>query len=260
MLNSGKKLFNIFLEYFAVKKMEKKFSKPPIIIGGCGRSGTTLMLSILGAHPQIYTFPKETAAFIDWQAQIKYFDKKATLVPRIDRLYRVIMKEKLDSDLTRWCEKSPRNVRYFDNILNYFDNDIKLINMIRDGRDVILSHHPEDPNDYWVEPERWINDVSEGLKYNDNQHVLNVKYENLVKDYKNEIKRICNFIEEDFVEELKSYFKHTSVKNSNAWFGTAEEIHSNSVGKWKEKTNKERVDKALENEKFRTLLEKLNYI
>jgi hypothetical protein len=35
----------------------------PIIIGGCARSGTTLLLSVLSCHPNIYAIPDETYTF-----------------------------------------------------------------------------------------------------------------------------------------------------------------------------------------------------
>ena len=35
----------------------------PLIIGGCGRSGTTLLLSVLSAHPKVLAIPHETEAF-----------------------------------------------------------------------------------------------------------------------------------------------------------------------------------------------------
>ncbi|MCA9555784.1 MAG: sulfotransferase, partial [Myxococcales bacterium] len=40
-----------------------RFPEPPIIIGGCGRSGTTLVASILSCHPRIAVVGPETRAF-----------------------------------------------------------------------------------------------------------------------------------------------------------------------------------------------------
>ena len=34
----------------------------PIVIGGCARSGTTLLLSVLSCHPNVYAIPVETQA------------------------------------------------------------------------------------------------------------------------------------------------------------------------------------------------------
>ena len=39
--------------------LKRKLYKPPIIIGGCARSGTSLLCIILSAHPKIYSLPYE---------------------------------------------------------------------------------------------------------------------------------------------------------------------------------------------------------
>ena len=41
----------------------RKLTRPPVIVGGCERSGTTLLLSILSSHPAIQAIPVETWAF-----------------------------------------------------------------------------------------------------------------------------------------------------------------------------------------------------
>jgi hypothetical protein len=237
-------------------KMESKFNQSPIIIGGCGRSGTTLLLSIIGAHPNIFSFPDEVMAFFDWEKD----DKGIYKPQRIDRLYRSILFNRIPKGVNRWCEKSPPNVLYFDKILDYFNEDVYLIHIIRDGRDVMLSQHPKNPDEYWVSSERWINDVQAGLKFKDHPQVLTIKYENLIVDYNNTIEKICDFIGENCTEEVYSWIENTNVKKNEAWSGKVKKLHSSSIEKWKKEENKERVTEVMQNQEVVRLLEKLDYL
>jgi len=256
-LNLAKKLFNPIINYFGSKKMER-FTEEPIVIGGCGRSGTTLLLSILGAHPNIYSFSKEIGIFLEWRK--KEDESDYLYYPRIDRLNRFVLMNKIPVEAKRWCEKTPGNIRNFDKILDYFDNRVKLINIIRDGRDIMLSKHPKKEDDYWVSPERWVNDVKAGLKFKDHPQVLTIKYEDLILNYHDLIVEICDFIDEDCPEEVYNWFEHTNVKKSKAWSHSAQKIHSKSIKKWEKEENKERVEEIMANDEVVDLLEQLNYL
>lgn len=253
-LTGIKKIFKPIIDYLGEKKFANKFDDKPIVIGACGRSGTTLLLSILGAHPNIYTFPYETAAFIDW------YKEDGQYLPRIDRLYRYALTHRIPNDCTRWCEKSPSNVLKFGKILNYFAGEVKIIHIIRDGRDVMLSKHPTAPDEYWVSPKRWVNDVKAGLEYKDHPQVLTIKYENLILSYQATINKLCEFINEEATEELNNWFENTNVQDSNAWFDKAQKIHSNSIEKWKKEENQERVEEVMQNEEVVELLKELDYL
>ncbi len=63
-MNSIEKI-KVILKYFTNLSYVNQISKKcPIIIGGCGRSGTTLLLSILGSHPNIQAIKDETGLFL----------------------------------------------------------------------------------------------------------------------------------------------------------------------------------------------------
>ena len=237
-------------------KKDYKFDKSPIIIGGCGRSGTTLLLSIIGAHPNIFSFPDEVMAFFDWvpDEEGDGYEPK-----RIDRLYRAMLLNRIPNQVDRWCEKSPPNVLYFDKILDYFNGEVNLIHIVRDGRDVMLSKHPKKPDEYWVSPQRWVNDVRAGLEFKDHSQVLTIKYENLIVDYNTTIEKICDFIGEDCTEEVYSWLENTNVKKNEAWSGQVKKLHSSSIEKWKQDKNRERVKEVMQNEEVVKLLKELDY-
>ncbi|MGM0441609.1 MAG: sulfotransferase family protein [Elusimicrobiota bacterium] len=262
-LSFSKKLFlNPLVIALGKRRVKKKFSDTPVLIGGCGRSGTTLLLSIMGAHPKIYAIPEELGVFIEWHNSVSVSLKKNTEkeVPRIDRFYRYMLYHKIPRGVTRWCEKSPRNVRHIGKTIDYLDGDVKIIHIIRDARDVLLSRHPNAPDKYWVPIDRWIIDVNLGLKYKDDPRVMTVKYENLILNYQETIKKICDFMDEECPPQMKEWINHTNVQDNQAWEDGVTKLHSKSIGKWKTTEDKERVDKIMGNPKVVELMEKLKYI
>jgi len=240
-----------------VGKMKEKhlFKKDPILIGGCGRSGTTLLLSIISAHPRVFAFPYEVAAFTGWQV-----DKRGKEYPvRQDRLYRYLLYKHVPKEAWRWCEKRPLNVLYIKEILNYWKN-AHFIHIIRDARDVLTSRHPEKPDEYWVPAKRWLRDVKSGLKYKDHPRVITIKYEDLVFDFQKTIHNICQGIGEESVPEILSWYENTTVKSDRAWFGGVEKIHQNSIKKWQKEEHQERLKEIMENKEVLELQTELGYL
>jgi len=238
--------------------LKKKFTRDPIIIGGCGRSGTTVLLSVLGAHPHIYAINEETEALCPTAHREDNVDLSAPLI--IDKIYWYLLTHKIPHECNRWCEKTPKNVIFFGPILDYFKDRVCIIHIIRDGRDVITSKHPDKQTKFWVPAERWINDVGAGLKFENHPQVLTLKYEDLVIEPEETIKSICSFIDEDFSKSLLSHAEHTHIKRDKAWFGEAEPLHQRSVGKWKRPEFKERIEEFMQNPDAVRLLKYFKYV
>jgi len=256
MMHPLKKPFIPLIRYFGKKKMDRKFSREPILIGGCARSGTTLLQSILSAHPSIFVFPDEIAAFNHWKIQTS-----GERIPvRIDKLYRETLRHRIPSRVTRWCSKAPSNVSHIGDIMQFYNNKVKFIHIIRDIRDVVLSKHPKKKEQYWVTPERWLNDVGKGLKYKDHPNVLTIKYEDLILHPETTIKAICSFIGENNCQEIHNWRTHTKIKKSKALFGEIKPLHNKSIGKWKEFADKEQVDQLMDNKDIRQTMEVCGYI
>lgn len=250
------KITSPIINYFGQKIEEKKFSDPPILLGGCGRSGTTLLLSIISAHPKIFAFPHEVDAFTEWVT-----DVDGSLEPvRIDRMYRYLITNKIPGEVTRWCEKRPYNVRYIPEILEYHGEGTKFIHIVRDARAVCTSKHPQKPGEYWVSVDRWVNDVSAGLEHFDNPQVLTIKYEDLILSPEKLISQICEFIEEEPVEEIINWYENATVRENRAWFGGVTDIQKESLKKWQKPENRERVEEIMNDPRVQNLMEKLAYI
>lgn len=245
------------LLYFLKRiKIAIVFRSPPIIIGGCGRSGTTLLSSILSAHPRVYVIPIETGIFChggyveNVDLNVKFDIKKfySKYFPKFNFSY------------SRWCEKTPKNVIFFDKILKHFKNKVKLIHIIRDGRDVIFSKHPRNPDKYWVSGERWINDVSKGLRHKTNPNVCTVKYEDLVINFEKTLETILKFLNLKPVASVFDFHKNATVVEHIAWFSGIQPLHSKSIGRWKSHKDENIFKDFIKNPQAIKLLKELNYI
>jgi hypothetical protein len=244
---------------FYLNKVNHKFSLPPIIIGGCGRTGTSLLLSILSAHPQIYGIPKETYFFCptaytydpDYWAK---FNLKGFYEEWISEA------ETNDSGLPMaFCEKSPKNVRYFKRISKLFNDRVKIINIVRDGRDVVLSKHPTDPSRIWSTKKRWIRDVNLGIEVMDYENVHTVRYEDLIIDFENTIKGILCFLNLEFNNDVKDWHHNSTVRAHGAWKDEVKPISPKSIGKWKYNKDSEELQRLLADDECVELLKRFNY-
>lgn len=226
----------------------------PIIIGGCGRSGTTLFSTILDSHKNI-ACGYETELFTSRQAinnllylaKIKYkLDYKLTkrIIRRIkhrllayphineNQLFDILEKVDYDRKLfiqyffesyqtakgkKRWADKTPGNTFFIKDIIKMFPS-AKFIHVIRDFRDFYLSYykygidHKKNSNMlraayYWRRNIDFLNE-STTLK----NHYILLRYEDLVLDTENEIKKILTFLEEDFDSNCLNYYKQRHDK------------------------------------------------
>jgi hypothetical protein len=220
----------------------------PIVVGGCGRSGTTLLLSILSCHPKIFAIDIETVALCpDGYGADGLYNRTPNLnVPfQLEKIYQYLIDHEIPESCTRWCEKTPRNVFYFDRILRHFGDGVRIIHIVRDGRDVITSIHPGHEMKFWVPPERWIMDVAAGRQMEKHPQILTIRYEDLVREYETTLQRICEFIEEEFDAAFLSYPYSARIKESGAWFNPAQATNDKSIGRWKNPKYKEIIEALL---------------
>lgn len=159
----------------------------------------------------------------------------------------------------RWCEKTPKNVRAFGPILAAFENDVKIVHIVRDGRDVVTSHHPNHAQPYWVSPERWVTDVSAGLEFANKVYLL--KYEDLVFEPEKILIGLCAFLEQEFDSHMLEPEKYSLVQSNIAWEKEqARSINANAVGKWKRPENQQRVQEFIDFPGSADLMRDLGYL
>lgn len=185
MLEPAKKLFKaietVFPFYLPMHSSRYRYNKPCFFIGGCGRSGTTLLRVMLGTHSKIYSGP-ELYYHVNILNAYKYYSSKFRLVKslparayllyrpnklkRLENFYNISKKRILElrksslcfpefmADLLElaaanagkqiWLEKTPRNCQYFEYLNHYFPR-MRFVHVIRDCRDVVcsLKEHPK---------------------------------------------------------------------------------------------------------------------
>lgn len=166
----------------------------PIFIVGCGHSGTSLMLAILGNHLRINPIPKETALFLQpdsiVQKMMSEFDSKC------------MAQEKF-----RWVEKTPPHIFQIHRFLAFRPKS-QFVLMMRDGRDVVCSLKSrigyasfEDRLD------RWLYDNKAAQPYWQHPQVKIIKYEDLITDTECTLRNLCKFLGEEYSSQMVDYHK-----------------------------------------------------
>lgn len=242
---------------------DKRLTAPPIIMGGCGRSGTTLLLSIVSAHPQVLAIAPETHIFCpDGYGSLTAdnglpFPIEPNLYEHFDPL------RDQDAAFDRWCEKTPRNILFFERIADHFNGHVRFLHIVRDGRDVVLSRHPVRRETYWVSIERWIVDVTAGLTLMNHPRVgplmHTVRYEDLIRDNDAAVRGICEFLGVPVTDEMVDWHRHATVRENAAWSGEVKPLFESSIGKWRTTDDTERVAELMAQPEAVRLLEAFGY-
>ncbi len=226
---------------------DTKYDKKPypFFIIGSGRSGTTLLRMILCSHSKI-TIPPETWYIIPLVKELpinKMLDRlqisraidivtshyrwpdmgisTKELISKINDLKVLFLKDILniiyDSHLklhgkSRWGDKTPPYIQIVPE-LNALYPDAKFIHLIRDGRDVTKSFHDK----RWFGPflhknvKEWKSSINISATYKNKEYsnrIIEIKYENLVTNIEDVVRKICLFIDESFEPQMLQWRKN----------------------------------------------------
>lgn len=210
-----------------------------VFIGGCVRSGTTLLGSILGTHDKCICTPESRFKIdviktcqhpnkvVDIDAyfqsiqkmwRFKIWNLKLGQIPRSERvdlrtysdLIFWLVKQygkRLDKDKAPiWIDHTPGNLRHFLTLKSHFPQ-AKGIHIVRDGRGVAASLIPLDwgPNEIDKAAQYWTQNLTFGLAaefYFSHKEIKRVRYEDLVLRSEETLKDVCNFIELDYQSKM----------------------------------------------------------
>jgi len=201
----------------------------PIFVVGCQRSGSTLLGSMLGAHPEIVCIPEgqfivdlmptaDPQAKVDpsqiigridthWRFRVWEFDlgSDRPVAGEVEPTYRGaiewLVRHYADANnrpgAKVWVDHQPGHVRFLWRLLQHFP-DAKVIHIIRDGRAVAASIMPLDwgPNVILSAAMFWKLNVGLGFAASANlgpDQLMHVHYEDLVQDSEATMRRIAEF-------------------------------------------------------------------
>ncbi len=192
-----------------------------VVIGGCGRSGTTLLREMLSRHPSIAcgpesgvlcSFPNPKRLATTWDMERSEIERMiagaSSVVGFAERFFGEYARRQ---GKARWGDKTPGNVRQFGRLLALFPKG-RFIHVLRDGRDVACSlrTHPrqtirkgeviERRISKPIEPgvRLWLKDAGAGLALRGHPRVIEVRYEDLVEEPERTCRAMCDFLEEEF--------------------------------------------------------------
>ena len=243
---------------------------PAVFIGGCLRSGTTLLREILHRHPRL-TCGLETTMLappFDVSRIASYYQLDGrTLRRRAECSQHLVdFAEKFYGDLLikenkrRWVDKATGYVRVIGRLLTWFPRG-RFIHMVRDGRDVACSlrDHPREVVENGTLVPRsmnrpirdcagvWLGEASMGLTFQSHPRCLEVRYERLVAEPSDEMRRVCAFLGEEFCPSILEADNDAAVGAPPARFATnhnaAGPISQASIGRWRSELSRdERID------------------
>lgn len=145
----------------------------------------------------------------------------------------------------RWGCKSTFVIHYVDRVRS-LSPGAKFIHLVRDGRDVAVSaktsvfnhFHPHYVGRLWAEQQRTAIALSRRLPP---ERMLGVRYEDLLEDPAQELRRVCAFIGEDYSDSLLSYHESAEAKGlagqSRSWENCDRPVLASNHGKYKRALN-----------------------
>lgn len=225
----------------------------PIFIVGCQRSGTTVLRLLLDSHPHIACGPEtlfltdmERIVTSDWKRLVRFGLDRRDWLNRIADFFGGVQAQYATSHgKQRWADKSPGYAMHMDFIAEVFPR-AQFIHIIRDGRDVALSHRKR--FGYWssvksaVKWPRYIRAARmSGAKLGTNRY-LEVRYEELVGDVEGTARKVLDYLGEQWDPQMLDFDKkplnvgdryEAQLKERRAAANTTSSVYSSRVGAYR---------------------------
>lgn len=229
--------------------MAIELKEKPIFIIGYERSGTTLLMAMLGCHPRIaipevgWLFPRiypwrYTYGDLSIDSNFRImaaemlcglnqplWDMSLNPMTAVDEIISMVTERSFAGIYTtmhlryarefgnkpRWGQKTPNNLYFVPQILDNFPN-AQFIFITRDGRDACATSVESafgagniyGAADTWNAANTFVKPFRK--KY-DSSTWLDVKYEELVRETVKTLKKICEFIGEQYAPEMLEFYR-----------------------------------------------------
>lgn len=225
----------------------------PIFVVGCQRSGTTLLRLLLDSHSRISCGPEtrfledmERIVGSDWKRLSQYGFPREEWLRRIAEFFGGIQRDYAASrGKARWADKSPRYAMKLDFIMELFP-DAQIVHVIRDGRDVAVSHRKR--FGYWssvkssVKWPRYVTEARAAGKRLPARQYHEVRYEDLVERQEATLRALMDFLGERWEPGMADFERHRhdvperyhlQASSRRAGEGTSAAVYSSRVGSFR---------------------------
>lgn len=237
-----------------------------IFIVGVGRSGTSLLQSMLHSHPYINFLPEtqflrnyvltkkriNSSKFQELIGSDLKFDRFKVQWNELNntstplKTYESIVKSYKSQNSVFVGEKDPRILDYMEQLKSHFPN-AKVIHIIRDPRDVVLSRTKAEWSRKWpfyLHSYLYNAQLERGRRNGRSNFKKNYKelyYEELIGHPRSTLKDICDFLNISYHQEMLNFGEHAKDlvdKNEFSWkketFGP---LLNKNKDKWKKELN-----------------------
>lgn len=226
-------------------------TQSPIFLVGCPRSGTTLLQSLLAAHPLVTSFPE--SKFFEYLIPAdRQLAKQLGLVsrrfrPRMGVFFEEIERPELINELSNspfaraypkkfaqildrltaeqgkqhWVEKTPGHIFYLDDIERYL-KQAKFIHLCRAGEDVVASLYDvthKYPKAWGGRPwgsercvDLWAQAIDVSRRKQGQANHWILTYENLVADPEMQLQHVCQFIGVEYTPAMVENYSQSAQK------------------------------------------------
>jgi len=146
---------------------------PHLVIAGCPRSGTSLLMHSIRRLDNCFVADGECM-----------YDQRAADYMRDVRC---------DLPVAWTVTKRPRDFERLPSILSA-DPEARGLVILRDGRDVVCSRHPKKPDLYIVNPKRWHSYARLLHTLHRDERIYALRYEKFVSDYEWHMREIAQWM------------------------------------------------------------------
>lgn len=213
----------------------------PIFIVGCQRSGTTLLRLMLDSHARIACGPEtrfltgfETITGEDWHRISRFGLSREQWLAKTSDFFASFQEEyAAGRGKARWADKSPLYAVHLPYIWELFP-DAQVIHVIRDVRDVTLSHRSAYGYKSAVgAPRKWSRYVASARAaagaVGPDQY-LELRFEDLVADPEAALRGVLEFLGEPWDPNVLEHDKVDHDVNPRYWKRTGERRKSVPTG------------------------------
>lgn len=168
-----------------------------VLITGCARSGTSLILYLMRYFDNTLIVEEETNPFNDLSA---FETPGKRLVIKCPQGQQMDDEERALGDFSRYGE--------IKTLQDVIDHGFKIILIIRDSRDVLVSKHYLSEY-YWTTAPRWLHSTNHVLKMQEtkNPNILFLYFEDFVEKPDVNLNKISEFLGCGYSQNYKEFYK-----------------------------------------------------